>query len=553
MKNILRELFAIILLFNIGANAQQSINVRESFGDRLVVGMVTQPIFEINPFEIETTRQKEIVNLIFGYGLLQKPGKHSINSNLLDRLIYDGDQHNNKVWRVVLNRNAVFHDGSLLLNSDVKFTYDLIKKYGGYILNRRLDLRNIKEITIEGDLEVRFELYEPEASFYEKLNDIPIISRKYYASAMQDGYEVFSQKPPMGIGPFAFEFQNSTAINLKYHSRYLLGRPFLDDIRIEFFDDEEQLIDALTNKSVDYIEINDRITAKRLHDLLGNNIIVFTVPRPYKKVYFILLNLKKFPLSDMNLRQAIELAINKDEILKKFEIKETAQTLFDTDNPYYFKMLFRDGGYNPMLSSQILRNAGWSPNQKTGVLEKNGQVLELTLLFARNSFFEESIARSLKISLAELNINLQPVPVLHSQKNELIRSGSYELMILSYTYDPQYLSEAVEQFYFDILKGNLADPNYQNRHLDQLIDMSYRDKTVREKLFQRFQHYLDRDAPAFFLFFDQRIIVAINSRFHNFRTTYRENDRYYYRLSPLENWFVPKILQRYSTQGGDLD
>ena len=62
------------------------------------------------------------------------------------------------------------------------------------------------------------------------------------------------------------------------------------------------------------------------------------------------------------------------------------------------------------------------------------------------------------------------------------------------------------------------------------------------------QYYLKREVPAFFLFFDQRIIIAINSRFHNFRTTFRENDRFYMRMAPLENWFVPKILQRYSPE-----
>ena len=127
---------------------------------------------------------------------------------------------------------------------------------------------------------------------------------------------------------------------------------------------------------------------------------------------------------------------------------------------------------------------------------------------------------------------------------------------MSYTYNPsnpQNLFDAVEQFYFDILKGNLIDPNYENSYLDQLINLSYRDKSVQEKLFQRFQYYLKKEVPAFFLFFDQEIIVVINSRFHNFRTTFREHDRFYFRMAPLENWFVPKVLQRYPTESGDLE
>lgn len=552
MKKAFIELLAIILIHNFFLFGQQrGVDVTETFGDRLVIGMVSAPLNEINPFSISTSYQQEIVNLIFGYGLLQKPGKYAITSSLLDRLVYDTPQANNRVWRVVLNRNIIFQDGSLLLNSDVKFTYDLVKKYGGNIFNRRLDLRNIKNISVEGDLEVKFELYKPETNFYETLNDIPILSREYYSSAMDEGYSVFEERTPMGIGPFSLEFHNTTAINLKYHQRYFSGRPFLEDIHIEFFENDEQLIDAFTNKNVDYIEIKDKITAERLHELMGSNIIVFGIPRPNKKVYFILANLNKSPLSDLNVRQAIQLSINRNEISNKFDFKEIAKTLFDSDNPHYFKTAFKDEEYNPVVASQILRNSGWIRNQKTGMLEKNGRPLNIKLCFSQNSFLEESIARSLKISLGELNINLQPIPVQPFGKGDLVKNGEFDLLILSYTYDPQYVFEAVEQFYFDILKGNLLNPNYQNSYLDQLINLSYRDKNIKQNLYQRFQYYLKKELPVFFLFFDQRIIVAVNSRFRNFRTTFREGDRIYIRMAPFENWFVPKILQRYSTKSGD--
>lgn len=508
--------------------------------------MIFEPSYQLNPYQINSSYQLELVNMIFGYGLLQKPGKYSISSSLLDRIIYDTERSNNKIWRIVLNRNIVFHDGSLLLNSDVKFTYDLLKKYGGQILNRRIDVQNIKNISINGDLEVVFELYQSDPTFYEKFSDIPIISRKYYENAIEIGYNIFSEKPPMGVGPFSFKSRSNNELNLKYHQLYFSGRPFLETINIKFFENEEQLIDALANRNVDYIEIEDRITAQRLHDLMGSNIIVFSVPRPNNKVYFILTNLRNFPLSDVNVRKAIELSINRMEISNKFDIKEIARTLFDSKNPHYFKNAFREDEFNPALASQILRNSGWKPDQKTGILQKNNKSLDLKLSFAKNSFLEENIARTLKISLGDLNINLQPIPVLQAQKEEILKKGEFDLMVMSYTYNPQYLFDAVEQFYFDILKGNLSDPSYQNIYLDQLINLSYRDKSIQEKLYQRFQYYLKREVPAFFLFFDQRIIVAINSRFHNFRTTFRENDRFYMRMAPLENWFVPKVLQKYS-------
>ena len=80
MKRAIVEFLAFILVNNILLFGQQrGIEVTETFGDRLVIGMVSKPLNEVNPFNISTPYQQEIVNLIFGYGLLQKPGKYAAN------------------------------------------------------------------------------------------------------------------------------------------------------------------------------------------------------------------------------------------------------------------------------------------------------------------------------------------------------------------------------------------------------------------------------------------------------------------------------------------
>ncbi|MFQ5584893.1 MAG: ABC transporter substrate-binding protein, partial [Calditrichia bacterium] len=301
--------------------------VTESFGDRLVIGTCSQPPWDFNPYRITSTFQEDIYHMIFGHGLIQVPSFREISPALLDRIVYDPTGAANRIWRVVLNRNIVFHDGTFMLNSDVKFTFELVKKYGGFFLNHRLDFSNIKEVTINGDLDIKFELYKPDPDFYEKLTEIPILPRNYYAEAMERGYRVFKEKPPMGCGPFVFIFQNDTALNLRFHPNFYGGRPFLEDIWVEYFEDEGQLIGAFTNRSVDFIEVPDRVTAQTLHKLLGSNAIVFTIPRPETKVYFILINLRKFPLSELEVRRALDNAINREEIVKKFDFKEAANTL----------------------------------------------------------------------------------------------------------------------------------------------------------------------------------------------------------------------------------
>lgn len=541
---ILLCVFTILPQFSF---AQIPAHGTEAFGDRLIMGVVDQEGTQFNPFQIYSPIERDILQLIFGHGLIQAPNKYGSPPSLIDRYVYRSGQESNRVWRFVLRRNIVFQDGTDVRNTDAQFTFRVLKKYGGFILNRKLDFDNIKSFSIDGDLEFKIELFKSDKKFDEKLSNIPILSRKYYKDVLTKGYEVFNQKTPMGLGPFAFVSRTSNTLNLRYHPHYFSGRPFLNNITIKFVQNQQQLVNQLVSGDLDYIEIEDRVTAQQLHQLMGRKTVVFTVPRPEKKLFIMMMNLRKFPFSESTVRRAIYLALDRKRWVDRFlkQNGEVAHTLFDRDSPYYYHQLFKNE-YNPAKALRILKLAGWKLNSQTGILEKNGKPLTFNLLFSKNSFLEESIARSIKINLAELNINVKPIPIDPSQLNRILNGNGFNSIVYSYEYDPQYPFEALENFYFDILRGSPNAPNYQNRYVDRLFNLAYQNPKVRQNLYHRFQYYVQRENPAIFLFFDNRVIIAVSSRFRNVRSTFRDGESFFFRLNPLENWFVPKNLQKYA-------
>jgi len=543
VRNFAFVLFVVVTFLN----AQTKFDGTEAFGDRLVIGIIDSTWQSFNPYQIRSAHQQDIIFLIYGYGLLQQSGKFESPPALIDRYVYVSNRPSNLEWRFVLKRNIIFQDGSDLRNMDVKFTFEVLKKFGGFILNQPVDFSNIRSITTDGDLEIAFNLINPDNRFDEKLSNLPILSHTYYKDLINTGYSLFSKKKPMGLGPFRIVSYSRSGINLTYHPHYFAGRPFLNGISVRFFEDEQKLVNALVNEVVDYIELSDPVTARQLHQLMGRKLIVFTVPRPNKKVYFIGMNQRRFPLNNLAVRKAIQHVINKTQIVERFVRQNggVANTLLDEDNPYYFKQAFKDE-FDPTKALQLLKSAGWKINRRTGLLEKNGRPLTFELYFARNSFLEESIARTIKVYLSELGINVQPVPIDPLKKNEIIQSNNYTAIIGEYNYNPDFLYEAVEKFYYNILNGNSSEKNYQNDVIERLLLLAKTDKDLEKTLYQRFQIYLKRDVPVIFLFFNHRIIVAVNSRFRNIRTTFRVGDFFFYRLIPIENWFVPKPLQKYS-------
>lgn len=447
---------------------------------------------------------------------------------------------------MVLKRNITFHNDIDLRNSDVKFTFELVKKFGGFNLSRQFDFSNLKSISISGDLEVIFELFRADEEFNEKLADIPIISERHYGNAMRDGYSIFSKKIPNGMGPFVFEFQTENVLSLVYHSDYYSGRPFLNEVKIQFFRDERALVDAWVNGDVDCIELPDRVTMDRIRQLMERKIVVFGIPRWEEKLHNMLFNINHFPLSEPEVRKAIFMALNRESMVNRFmkDVGSVTNMLFRETSPYYEKSLYKDK-YNPKEALNTLQKKGWQYNRRTLMMEKDNRPLSFKLYFARNSELELNIARAIKIDLAEININVQPVPVNITAKDSLLTSTNYESMLYTYSYDSRYLFEAFENFFYNILGAGQRPPNYENRYLNRLFTLVQDKEDQYKNLYQRFQTFAVREMPSIFLFFDEKVLIGVDSRFQQYRTIVQENRRSYFRLNPIENWFVPKELQKY--------
>ena len=543
MKRIL--CFGIWIVYSLllsRGSAQPAEENTASFGDQMVFGVISERDFELNPFQIKSPLEEEIIQMIFGYGLTKRADKVLNPQSLIERSIASRD---NRVWRMTLERNINFHNGSNLRNVDVQFTFELLKKYGGCNLNRQLDFSNLKSVSGNGDLEVVFELHEPDKEFGNKLADIPIISSVYYAPAMEKGYAVFRQQRPMGMGPFRFETRREDTIMLSYSPFYYKGRPFLDRVKISFFPDEQTLIDALVIGEVDYLELPDLNMARSLVDLLGTRMAVFGIPRTEIKFSSLLFNLNRFPLSEPEVREAVYRSINRRQIVERY-LKDTgslANTMLKESNPYYERSLYGDD-YNPEEALALLRRNGWRLNSQN-LLQKNGRPLTFKLYFSRNSELETEIARAITIDLAELHINVQPEPVLLRDKPGLIAESDYQTMLYAYSYDPQYIPEAIEEFYGKVLGATQKVPNYQNYYITDLLELIKAKRSLQKNLYKRFQTFIREDMPAVFLYFDDRIIVGLDKRFQDSRATFKDQDYFYYRMNPIENWFVPREKQKY--------
>lgn len=545
MKNLFFFINLLVLTFAFTLSFSQSSG---AFGDYLVIGVVSEPLEHLHPFRINTLTEKQLVRLIFGTGLWQQEDRFGQPPILIeDKTFATNPRERGLRWHFVLKRNINFQNGSFLRNYDVKFTFDILNRTGGYMLNQPLDFSNVESVKIVGDLETVFNLKQKDNFFDKKLSDIPILSQDYYEELTKLGDDYFKIRPPMGYGPFRMESAEPRTIVLNSHLSYGFGRPFLNKIVYKFYDNEQEMIDDFIQERLDLIELKENNTAQRLHQIFKDKVKIFSTPRPEKLVYFILLNTNRDPFSRTKIRLAIRSSINQMEIIKDVAGINThlAYSVVDNIHPQFYRELIRDN-YEPAVALRNLEMEGWRMNSPGGTLQKNGDNLQFELLFEEQSHLEESIARTVKIQLAELGINVLPVPVSLREKNRLIEQNKFTAVLKSYTFYDNNLFTVIKDFYFKILKNTPSAANYSNSILEKLFAQAENDQNTRKILFQRFQIILHQEAPAIFLFFDDRVIYAVNSRFQNIRISYSNAEKvYYYRLMPFENWFVPKNIQKY--------
>jgi peptide/nickel transport system substrate-binding protein len=366
-------IFFVFFTFFI-ANAQIKVKLPEAFGDQLVTGFVGKEPQIFNPYQINSIPEKLIARLIFGSGLIQSSDRFEQTNNLVDLIRYEfSSGRKQELVRIFrLKRNIYFHNGIPLRNSDVKFTFDNLNKWGGNILNRKFNLSNIEAVETEGDLEFKFILKRKDDLLEEKLSDIPILSKNYYKNISEIGFEIFNRLRPVGYGPFVFERVDQSVVSLMSFNNYVFDQPFLNRITIQFYDDEKQMMDSFIQGKVDFIEVQTLITARRLHQILQNEIMIFTTLRPEKKIYYILFNVNKPPFNEKKVRFAIKGAIDKTDLVKGLvpQNAHEAYSVIDATNSNFYKPIINDY-YKPEASLRILRNDGWQINQLKGTIEKD--------------------------------------------------------------------------------------------------------------------------------------------------------------------------------------
>ncbi len=214
-----------------------------------------------------------------------------------------------RTWTFTLRRGVKFHNGRELVADDVKYTYERIldPKIGS---GGRGYLSAIEQIEVPDTRTVRITTKQPSASLLAGMAGgwSSIVPR-----------EVIEQKGDLrrtavGTGPFIFqEWIPQSHLKAKKNPDYWdKGKPYVDAIEIKVIPDEASILAQLRTGNVHHALLEDNKNYQLVKD--DKRLIVQRSPR----LGFDMVNINhgRKPYTDVRVRQALSLAVDRTEVLQ---------------------------------------------------------------------------------------------------------------------------------------------------------------------------------------------------------------------------------------------
>lgn len=279
-------------------------------------------------------------------------------------------------WEVKIRKGLVFHDDEPINADAVVFTFDRAQKLfaaGKGDLTFALGALQYEKVTKVDDYTVNFKMKVPDPVITSHLvnPEVSILPPKYYTDNSE---EVVTFKP-MGAGGYkVVSYKAGEGTVLKAFDKYRLGKPPIDDVIVKAVPDGATRVAELKAGTADLIAGVSSDLKANLEATPGVKVIVAS---SFNRAFVAIKQGRHPALADVRVRQAMNYAINCDEITKSL-LGGLTKCRIDLINTPYNNPNLKPYPYDPAKAKALLDDAGWKVGSD-GIRAKDGVRLSLLM------------------------------------------------------------------------------------------------------------------------------------------------------------------------------
>lgn len=316
---------------------------------------------------------------VFGGVLYEPLMMFNLKTGLVEYRLAKSVEYSDDLKTITVNlRNDLkWSDGQALTAKDVAFSYTMTKETPAFDQKSIWTTGNLLSVTATDAKTIIFKLTYADSTFIWGLPSYHIVPEHVWGKIAAKDLPTFKNLNPVGSGPLTdIKYLKPQQMQIcRNDSYYLENRPYIDCMTFRSYNDNSQIQPALMKGEIDW-------GSNFIADI--DNTFVAADPEnhhywyPANDAIHLYVNTKVKPFDDLQVRKALSMALNRDEIVDiaaygyptaNFNvggIAELYEKYIDQSVNAKYKELTT---YNPEKANQLLDDAGYKDTNGDGIRE----------------------------------------------------------------------------------------------------------------------------------------------------------------------------------------
>ena len=433
----------------------------------------------------------------------------TINNNyeLENCLVSEWAKTSETTYVIKIKENINWSNGEKVTTEDILFTIDRLKDSNIY------NTLNIIRAEIVDSMTIKI-ILQKEVPFFEYNLNFPIMRKKDYE--VENFKNNISAQKPIGTGKYTISDIKDNQIILTKNKNYWNIEnedSQLQTIKINLYETVGDMYNDFKQGNIDLLNTNN-IDLEEYIGTIGYN-KVESIGREYEYLAF---NMKNDILSNIEVRQAISCAINKNEIISSIYKGKYISSDFPITSTNWLYQGNKEEKYNIEKAKQILLDNGWEFKYNYWQKHINYYTRKINFKLVVNSSNSErvKVAEMIKKQLETVGIKITIIKANDYTYNNYKTRKNYD-MILCGTYIGT--SPDLTRYFGD---GNIA--NFQNEEAKTIVNdlKNITDKEMQKEKYKKLYEIYTNEIPYISLFnnyditvYNKNLVGAISANWYN--------------------------------------